>query len=127
MEMERSRNQPARTQRDRSNVVVGSAWMVGLALLFFWLPAINGLLGGVVGGYKVGTLGRALAAAVLPAILVALGMWLLFAAFDLGGWGLLAGIGMGALIVFADLGIFIGAAIGGAVAQSQRGRRHATV
>ena len=117
---------PVRSPPRRENVVVGSLWMVGLSLLLFWIPLVNGLIGGFVGGYKVGTIGRALAAAVLPAVVVALALWLLLAAFDLGGWGLLAGVGVGALIVFADLGIFIGAALGGAWAES-KGRRRATI
>jgi len=117
------RRLPAGGQRD--NVVVGSLWMVGITLLLFWLPLVNGLIGGAVGGYRVGTLGRALTAAILPAVVVGLGIWLLLAAFHLGGWGLLAGVGVGAVIFFSDLGIFVGAAIGGAWAQSRQ-RRQAT-
>ncbi|WP_373044810.1 hypothetical protein [Vulgatibacter sp.] len=113
-------------KRDRDNVVVGSLWMVGLTLVLFWLPLLNGLIGGLVGGYRVGSVGRALTAAILPAVVVALGLWLLLAAFNLGGWGLLAGLGAGLLIVVADLGIFLGAAVGGAWAQA-KARRSATV
>jgi len=112
-----------RREPERANVVVGSLWMVGISLALFWIPLLNGLIGGIVGGYKVGTIGRALAAAVLPAVVVALALWLLLAAFDLGGWGFLAGIGVGALILFSDVGLFLGAAIGGAWADARARRR----
>ncbi len=110
----------------RDNLVVGSLWMVGLTLLLFWLPLVNGLVGGLVGGYRVGTVGRALSAAILPAVVVAIGLWLLLAAFDFGVLGFLAGLGVAGLIVFSEIGIFLGAAIGGAWAQS-KARRHAVV
>lgn len=113
-------------RRERKNIVVGSLWMIGITLLFFWLPAINGVIGGIVGGYKVGNVGRALAAAVLPAIVVALGLWILLAVFDLGVFGFFAGVALGLMILLADVGLFIGAAIGGALRQSSGGRRRIT-
>lgn len=108
---------------DRTNVVVGSLWMIGLTLVLFFLPLVNGLIGGFVGGYKVGSVGRALAAAVLPAIVAAFGLWALFAMMDAAGWGLLAGLTLGVIIALADMGIFLGAALGGAWRSWRRERR----
>jgi len=99
----------------RAPVVVGSLWMVLISIALFFVPAINGLVGGLVGGYKVGGVGRALAAAVLPAAVVAVGMWILFALFDAPLWGVLAGTAVAVLVLLADIGLFIGAAIGGAL------------
>jgi hypothetical protein len=105
--------------RPRSSIVVGSVWMVGITLALFFLPLINGLVGGLVGGYKVGGVGRALTAAILPAVLAAVGLWIIFAIFDAALWGILAGLTLGVVIALADLGIFIGAALGGAWRASQ--------
>ncbi len=106
--------------RRRSSVAAGSLWMVGITLALFFLPLVNGLIGGLVGGYKVGDVRRALFAAILPSVVVAVVMWALVAAFGAPGWGALAGLTVGAVIAFADIGIFIGAAIGGAYADRSR-------
>lgn len=104
----------------QSNIVEGSLWMVGITLLLFFLPLVNGLIGGLIGGYRVGGIGRALLAAILPSIVTAIGMILIFAAFEAPVWGLFAGAAGGLVVALADLGIFIGAAIGGALGQSRR-------
>jgi hypothetical protein len=96
-------------QGRRSSIVGGSLWMVGLSL--------------VVGGYKVGGTGRALTAAVLPAIVVGLGLWVLLAVLEAPIIGFLSGIALIGLILFSSLGLLIGAAIGGAIAGQARGAR----
>jgi hypothetical protein len=105
-----------------TNVVAASAWMVGITLVLFFLPLINGLIGGFVGGYKVGTPGRALGAAVLPAIIAAGGLWAILGSLDHPLLGFLAGVAVGILVLLADVGIFIGAFIGGAVSNRRVGR-----
>lgn len=101
--------------RQRSSIVAGSVWMIAVTLALFFLPLINGIVGGLVGGYKVGGAGRALLAAILPAVIVAVGLWLIFALAEAPVWGVLAGLTAAALVALADVGIFIGAAIGGAL------------
>ncbi|MFW7377265.1 MAG: hypothetical protein ACOH5I_00475 [Oligoflexus sp.] len=96
-----------------SNVLIGAIWMFGLTMVLFFLPVINGLIGGLVGGYKIGSPGRAILAAILPAILASGGLWLLLAVLDLPVIGLIAGLAVGIVILLADLGIFLGAMIGG--------------
>lgn len=100
-----------------TSIVAGSLWMIGIALVLFFLPLVNGLIGGLVGGYKVGTPGRALSAAILPAVVVAGGLWLLLALFDAPILGFAAGTAAGVLIVLADLGLVVGALIGGVLAR----------
>ena len=100
-------------KNDRANIVSGSLWMVGISLVLFFLPLINGLIGGYVGGYKVGSPKRAIIAAILPAIVVALGLWILLIALELPVIGFIAGTAAGILILLADIGIFVGALIGG--------------
>lgn len=102
-----------------SSVVSASVWMVIITVALFFLPVINGLIGGFVGGYKVGSPGRAIGAAVLPALIASGGLWLLLIAFDLPVVGFVAGITAGILILLADLGIFVGALIGGAMSNKR--------
>jgi hypothetical protein len=94
--------------------------MVVVTLLLFFLPGVNGLIGGAIGGYKAGSAGRGLAAAVLPAVVVAVVLGILLAAFGLPIIGFLAGLATAVVVLLADVGLFIGAAIGGAL--SNRGR-----
>ena len=102
----------ARTS-SRSSIVTGSLWMVGISLVLFFLPLGNGLIGGLVGGYKVGSPGGALASAVLPAAIVSVGLWILLAMLDVPVLGFAAGAAVGILIVLADVGLFVGALVGG--------------
>jgi hypothetical protein len=104
------------------SVVGGAIWMVVITLALFFVPLINGLIGGIVGGYRVGDWKRALGAAVIPALVAALGLWLIVAALGGPVWGFAAGAAVGLLVLLADLGIFVGAAIGGIAAQHTRGR-----
>src|SRR5688572_30820111 len=114
MEIDRSpRDRYPVLTTDRSSILAGSFWMVAISLALFFLPLINGLVGGFVGGYRVGGVGRALIAAILPAAIVTLGLWLIFAFWNAPVWGLVAGLTGGLLVVLADVGIFLGAAIGG--------------
>lgn len=112
-----------RTGPKKSSVFAGSVWMVVLSLLLFFLPVINGLIGGFVGGMKVGGVKRALTAALLPALLVAIGLWVLLAILDLPIFGLVAGVAVGIWVILADVGLFIGAAMGGAIGSSSHQRR----
>ena len=76
---ERAPTAPPPSLDHHTGMVAGAVWMVVLSLALFFVPGLNGLIAGLVGGYLVGSLGRALAAAVLPALLVAVGLWLLLA------------------------------------------------
>lgn len=92
----------------RSSVIDSSLWMVGVSLVLFFLPALNGLIGS---GYKAGTVGRALSAAVLPAILVFFGVWGLMAMFDHAVLGFLSGIAVGLWALISSIGLLIGGAV----------------
>jgi hypothetical protein len=89
--------------------------MIGISMLLFFLPAINGLIGGAVGGYKAGSATRGLGAAILPAIISGLGIWVLLAILDAPVLGFLAGMAFGLWALVSSIGLLIGAAIGGAV------------
>jgi hypothetical protein len=110
---------------ERSNVFVAALWMVVISIALFFLPLINGLIGGAVGGYKAGDWKRALVAAVIPAAIVTAGLWLLLIAFDAPVLGFVAGTAAGILILLADVGIFVGALVGGLLSQNRRYPLHA--
>jgi hypothetical protein len=104
----------------RSSVVGASVWMVVVTLLLIFIPAVNGLIGGAVGGYKAGGVRRALVAAVLPAAVVAAGMWILLELLDVATWvGAFASIATGVLIALSEVTLFIGAVIGGLVGRDR--------
>jgi hypothetical protein len=105
----------APSQSKPSSLLTASVWMVVISVLLFFMPLLNGFVGGLVGGYKVGSVGRALSAALLPSAVVTGLLWLLFAVFSAPVWGVIAGATVGLLVVLADLGLFLGAAIGGAL------------
>lgn len=105
--------------QSNSSVPVSSLWMIGVSLVLFFLPAINGLIGGAVGGYKAGSVSRALAAAILPAIVVGLGLWALFALFNAPVIGFVGGLAVGVWALISSIGIIVGALVGGVVAPSR--------
>jgi hypothetical protein len=108
---------------DRGNVFVAAAWMVGISLVLFFLPLINGLIGGLVGGYKAGSPGRGFTAALIPALIVAGALWAIFALFGGPTIGFFAGATAGIIVLLADIGLLIGAPIGGYFAESRGPRR----
>lgn len=108
---------------DRTNIVVASFWMVGISILLFFLPLLNGLIGGVVGGYKAGTPKRGIIAALIPSLIVAAALWAIFAVFGGPVMGFFAGAAAGLLVLLADVGLFIGALAGGYFAETRRPNR----
>lgn len=114
------------TERERpSSILSASLWMLGLTLALFFLPLINGFIGGFVGGYKVGGLARALAAALLPGVVVALMTWLLLGVLGVPTIGFFAGAGTLMLVLLADLGILLGASVGGTMSEFRIHHRRA--
>jgi hypothetical protein len=91
-------------------------WMFVLSILLFWIPIIGPFIAGFVGGRKAGTLGDAILAVFLPAIVFA--ACLFFFASVLTGvplFGFLAAMG-GFVLIIAHVGpLLLGAIIGGLV------------
>src|SRR5262249_13862129 len=98
-------------------IVAGAVWMFVISVLLFWLPVIGALIAGLVGGKKAAGVGAAVVAALLPAIVV--GVALFLSATALTGFppiGIVAGAG-GFALMAAHVGpLLIGAIIGGALA-----------
>lgn len=89
--------------------------MVGLSLGLFFLPFVNGLAGGLAGGYRLGTVRRALDNDVMPAL-----AWGTLIGFSLGIPGMsFAGVFAffpAIWMFFTGAGLVLGALIGGALA-----------
>jgi hypothetical protein len=62
---------------NNNNVIKASLWMLLVSVLLFWLPVIGPLLAGIVGGQKAGNVGSAIIAVFLPAIVLAIGIFIL--------------------------------------------------
>jgi hypothetical protein len=93
------------------------AWMFVLSLLLFWLPLLGMFIAGLVGGRKAGGVGTALAAVLLPAVVVAGVMFLLATALTgMPVLGVIAGFGTGVLIVANVVPLLAGAVVGGLLA-----------
>jgi hypothetical protein len=88
-------------------------WMFVLSILLFWLPVVGPFIAGFVGGRKAGSMGNALLAVFLPAIII--GAILFFLGTALTGIpivGFLAGFG-GLAICLAHVGpLLVGAILG---------------
>lgn len=108
-------------QSQDSSIVVSAVWMIVISLLLFFLPAINGLIGGAVGGYKAGSAGRGVSAAILPSIIVGLSLWGLLAWFDRPVLGFFGGLAVGLWALISSISLLIGAAIGGVMAPERGG------
>ncbi|MBJ6760840.1 hypothetical protein JGU66_08700 [Myxococcaceae bacterium JPH2] len=96
---------------------VGAAWMVAWSLLLFFLPTVNGLVGGIIGGYRVGSSSRAGSVAIAPALWVALGMWILLMVFSLLRGDSVSFLALGVVSAVSGLGVIVGAFMGGVVAE----------
>ena len=108
-------------QSQDSSIVVSALWMIVISLLLFFLPAINGLIGGAVGGYKAGSAGRGLSAAILPSVIVGLSLWGLLASFDRPVLGFFGGLAVGLWALISSVSLLIGAALGGVMAPDRGG------
>src|SRR5262245_13510317 len=103
--------------KGETRIVAGAVWIFVISILLFWLPLAGPLIAGFVGGKKAGGVGAGIVAALLPAIVTGI-LLFLFAALLTGLplFGVLAGAGAFVLVT-AHVGILlVGAIIGGALA-----------
>ena len=103
-----------------ANIIAGSLWMVAISLALFFLPAVNGLIGGLVGGFKVGSPRNALIAAILPALVIGAGLVFLLNVLGFPVLGFFAGAAVGSLVALSEVGLILGALLGGWFRSRQR-------
>lgn len=95
------------------SMVAGGIWMLLLTVLLSWLPILGPLIAGFVGGRMIGEEKRALGIALVPAVFLALVLWLILAAFDLPVLGAVAGFGALVVVAVQEIPLLVGAWFGG--------------
>lgn len=108
-------------QAKDSSIVASALWMIVISVVLFFAPAVNGLIGGAVGGYKAGSISRGLAAGILPALVVGAALWVILALFNAPVLGFFGGVAVGLWALLSSLGLLLGAAVGGAIAPERPG------
>lgn len=104
-------NRPS--SQHRGATVQGGVWMLILAVLLSWLPILGPLVAGFVGGRMIADEKRALGVALIPAVVLAVVLWAILAAFDLPVLGAIAGFGALVVIAVQELPLLAGAWFGG--------------
>lgn len=98
----------------KGSLVLAMIWMALISLLLFWLPLFGPLIAGLVGGKTAGSAGRGLLAAILPALVLSVLLFMLITAITvLPLIGVVAAGGTFLLILFQGLPLLLGAFIGG--------------
>jgi hypothetical protein len=103
------------TEPRRGSVLRAAVVMFVLSLLLFWLPVVGPLIAGFVGGRMADGVGKALLAAVIPAIVLAGLLALVLTLFSVPVIGALAGGALFLALVVQELPLLAGAALGGAL------------
>jgi uncharacterized protein with PQ loop repeat len=104
-------------EENNGSIVLGMFWMFVISLLLFWLPGIGSLIAGVVGGKQAGGVIAGILAALLPGIVVALGLFFagtILTTLPIIG-AVLAGGGLLLYVLYIPP-LLIGALIGGLLA-----------
>ena len=104
----------------KKNLLVPSALMAVIPLLLYFAPVVSGIAGGIVGGARAGSPKRALIAAIIPSLVVGLGLWILLRVVNAPVFGITNNSAAAMIIPVTSLAIYIGALIGGAVAHNRR-------
>lgn len=106
--------------QDSKKLAVAFILMTVIPLALYFVPVVCGIAGGFAGGARAGGVKRGLMVAVLPAIIVTLGLWQLLVVLQAPVVGFSHGPMMGWIAVVSALGIFAGATVGGALAHNRR-------
>ncbi|MFC1514192.1 hypothetical protein ACFL5P_04180 [candidate division KSB1 bacterium] len=97
------------SENAKSPIVVAFLWMLFLSILLCWIPGIGQFIAGFVGGKKAGSVGRAIVAYLLPAIVFSLFFILIFPLVPI------IGISLSIILISLNFALFCGAVVGGAV------------
>ena len=90
--------------------------MVLVELVLFWAPVIGPIAAGLLGGWVAGSPGTAMLAAILPAILVGILLFLAFAYLQLPMLGGFLGLGVTVYLIVTRILLILAAAAGGLLA-----------
>jgi hypothetical protein len=93
-------------------VVRTSLLMTAISVALCLLPVVGGIVAGMIGGYRIGGVRRALLAASMAGVLAGVGSWLLLSLTLPHLIGVSAGVAIAAWVVVSEAGLLSGAAIG---------------
>lgn len=85
-------------------------YMSAISLLLIWLPFIGPIVAGIVGGKAARTVGKAVAASIVPSLLLGAGLFAILNAFDLPIIGALGGVALFLFVLIGDIPMAIAAA-----------------
>jgi hypothetical protein len=100
------------TGSERKELTKGSLWMTLISLGLCLIPVIGGLVAGLVGGYRIGKMGRALLAALIAGVVAGVLSWLFLSLALPHIISVSAGAAIVAWVVVSEVGLLSGAAIG---------------
>lgn len=95
---------------ERGSVLKAAIYMAAISLLLIWLPIVGPVVAGIVGGRAARTIGKAVVAAIIPSLLLGLGLFAILNAFDLPVIGTLSGIAVFLFVLVGDIPMIIAAA-----------------
>jgi hypothetical protein len=104
------------------DAVSAAAWMVPVSVILYFVPLLNGVIGGMVGGYRVPRMRPAILAGVLSGMLLT-GFSLAFRARFLPIWNFAGRSGWPVLAIADAACLVIGAVAGVALAGGRRQRQ----
>lgn len=110
-------------RRQVRSIRAGAVRMALLMAALYWLPVVNGILAGAIGGYRAGTVSHGALAAGLAAPATLLSLWILLVVVAAPAVPLVASLGPVAEVALSVIALFLGAAAGGAYADAREDRR----
>lgn len=105
----------------RVGAVESVLWMIVISMALFFLPVVNGIIGGAVGGSKAASVPRALAAGVLAAVVTGPALWFALAWRNAPTVAYFGRLTDEVWALLSSLGTLLGAALGGAIARGPTG------
>lgn len=104
----------------KAPLIVGGVWMLGMCVLLYFIPVINGLVGGLIGGYKVGTWRRALVTVVLAVVASSFVLTLVYGVMDLSLLIPVGNMSPRTLIIGTAAALIVGAVVGSLVGNAHK-------
>jgi hypothetical protein len=109
-------------ERDKELFISGAVIMGLLAVMLFFVPLVNGVIAGVIGGYRIAHPRRAMVAALFAALPAAVLLFLMLGPVSAPVIGVPEVPAPGLLVATAVIGLPVGALIGGMVASAPMAR-----
>jgi hypothetical protein len=99
--------------RNSGSIFRAIMWMSLVSIILFWLPLFGPLISGCVGGWVAGSISRGVVAAILPAVIAGISLFLLATSLNLPVIGAMLGGAIIIAVVAHSSVLIMGAMIGG--------------